>query len=562
MSATVLREFAFKLGMQIDDAGLRRANAGVAAIKTGWREAIVAARQLAVVVTAASAAAAVGVGRLVAAVAAQGDAAAKARARTGAAVETLQELWFAAKISGAEVGAVDGALTRLSRTAEMASRGLGQGRTAFAALGIEVTGADGRLRATDEILGDIADGLARTTSATERLAYAQQLLGGSGEELLPLLALGRDGIRELREEAARTGYVLSAEAAAGSERFNDSIFRLQTRLTGLRNQIGVALMPILSDMITGVNRWFDANQELIRQRVDEWADRARRGLLRLRTAAIEVDRVVRDRLGGWPVVISAVSTALAGLVAVFTGARLAGPLVALGSAAAGVAAALLGVSSAAGGLVAGGVLAGLAVTVAALAGWLGFLFLQFEDLYTYLNGGESAFGSFLDRLREGGPTAQAWADYLEEAARLLGDLATLAGEVASGALGEVELLLARGAEVAASFAAGLREVLDVVLALAGIEVPDVLRAGSVVLRAARVGVQAGTRGQADYAAMARRERDASLARAAATATQAIDRSATVTVQVDARGRERPGEIGADVGWAVSRIARRLATGAP
>ena len=56
-----------------------------------------------------------------------------------------------------------------------------------------------------------------------KTALAIKLFGKSGADLIPLLNQGRAGIKELTDEAAKLGIVISTETAAKAEQFNDTL---------------------------------------------------------------------------------------------------------------------------------------------------------------------------------------------------------------------------------------------------------------------------------------------------------------------------------------------------
>lgn len=183
------------------------------------------------------------------------DAMAKLSQSTGVAVETLTAYRHAANLSGTSIEGVAEGLNRLAMNMAATARGTGQAKAAFAALGIAATDADGSLRQTDAVLMDIADRFAAMEDGTAKSALAMELFGRSGTQLIPLLNQGAAGLQAMKDEAARLGLVLDAEAAAAAERVNDNLTRMQGALQGARNGLVLGLLPTLenlSDMLTTV----------------------------------------------------------------------------------------------------------------------------------------------------------------------------------------------------------------------------------------------------------------------------------------------------------------------
>jgi len=169
---------------------------------------------------------------------------------TGFAAETLQKFQFAAEQSGVSSDQAAVALRRFSRRLGEAQKGTGELLPALKKLGINTRDASGNLKTGEEILFEFADGLANTENASERLALAFKAFDSEGAELVEVLKNGSDGLREFFSEAERLGFVLSADAIQGVERFRDELNKLTTVLGGVARQFVSALAPSLEDFTT------------------------------------------------------------------------------------------------------------------------------------------------------------------------------------------------------------------------------------------------------------------------------------------------------------------------
>jgi hypothetical protein len=104
----------------------------------------------------------------------------------GVSVEALTSLGYAAKLSGADTDSLAMGLRKLSQNMLTVAQGsTGPVASAFNALGVSATNANGSLRASDEVLVDIADKFARMEDGATKTALAVQLFGRSGAELIP-----------------------------------------------------------------------------------------------------------------------------------------------------------------------------------------------------------------------------------------------------------------------------------------------------------------------------------------------------------------------------------------
>ena len=333
----------------------------------------------------------------------QGDRAAKLAEQLGMSAESVQELDHALRLHGTTFEQVRPGMQQFNRLLDEAAQGSDTASRALRRGGVDLSAYGDRLPTLDEALGDIAARFATMTDETERNAVAQRLFGEEGGRLVPLLARGREGIAELRAEAHRLGVVLSNEDAAAAEEFGDTMLRARQIVTGFRNQAGLALMPVLTDLVERFGEWVENNRDLIRQRIRQFME----GLIRTvedmaRTIGDLVDTVkdIVDEMGGWEAVINQVKAALLVMVTYQAVQMIMTGVTALRALAAGFRAA--GIA----GMIAAGQAFLIPALIALLIVGIGILA---EDLYRFFKGQDSLIGQWVD----------AWA----ESDGLFGDVA-------------------------------------------------------------------------------------------------------------------------------------------
>jgi len=133
------------------------------------------------------------------------DAIGKMADRAGTGVEAFQRLAFAADLAGVSK-------EQLTTSLGMLNRRMAEG---------VVQGAD-----TEDALLRIADRVQNATTAAERARIANEAFGRSGQQLLPFLQQGRDGIEALTREAERLGLVLDEKTIRQAEALNDELSRM------------------------------------------------------------------------------------------------------------------------------------------------------------------------------------------------------------------------------------------------------------------------------------------------------------------------------------------------
>lgn len=176
------------------------------------------------------------------------DRVADAAAKIGESTQTIAELGYAAQLSGSDALELEGALGKLNLKI---SEGVGGNKEAvklFAALGVQLTDTDGKVRSTEAILADLADIFKALPEGPQKSALAVELFSKSGAGLLQFLSQGSDGIKALREEfvALSGGSIEDAAELAGA--FNDQLDKLSVMGQAATMRFGSELLPTLVEV--------------------------------------------------------------------------------------------------------------------------------------------------------------------------------------------------------------------------------------------------------------------------------------------------------------------------
>lgn len=198
-----------------------------------------------------------------------GGAIADLSQKVGIAAEPLQQLGFAAQLSGGSMEGLGNSLGKLSKLAFDAGKGGKEAGEAFRKVGVRVKESDGSLRPVEDLLGDIADHISKLPDGTEKTAKAMSLFGRSGKELIPLLNEGSSGIAKLRQEFVDLGGQMTGEQASALEAYGDEVDKVGVALGGIRNQIVIGVLPHLKELVSGFIEWVKANRALLRQRIEQ-----------------------------------------------------------------------------------------------------------------------------------------------------------------------------------------------------------------------------------------------------------------------------------------------------
>lgn len=174
---------------------------------------------------------------------------------TGIAAETLQEYQYMAELTDTSLETITGSMAKMTRSMQSARSGTNSASAAFAALGISVVDANGELRDNEEVFGDVLDALGKMSNETQRDAYAMDIFGKSAQDLNSLIAIGKDGIAAFAKEAHDMGYVLDEETLASLGAVDDALVRLDNFMTMIKNTIGAALAPAVTEFADELQAW-------------------------------------------------------------------------------------------------------------------------------------------------------------------------------------------------------------------------------------------------------------------------------------------------------------------
>lgn len=206
------------------------------------------AKKVGVGIAAAGAGAALGLGAMVKASIDSADELSKLSQIVGVDIGALSKLKYAADLSDVSLEALGGGLKKFNKNIVAAAEGTGAQADAFKALGIDINNADGSLKNTGQLFGEVTEGISRLEDGTTKTALAMEFFGKSGADLIPMLNGGRQGLKDAGDEAQRFGLVVSQEAGKAAEEFNDNLNRLGQSAKGVANLIAEEVTPTLAEL--------------------------------------------------------------------------------------------------------------------------------------------------------------------------------------------------------------------------------------------------------------------------------------------------------------------------
>lgn len=298
----------------------------------------------------------------------------------GLNVERLQELEYAAQqTSKVSRGELQGALESLSSTLHSVRMGNIDAAHSFAQLQIgSATLADENLRA-DQVLAMVAERLRQVQDPIRKAALAQEIFGGAGAKLIPLLDQGAAGIAKLGKEARNVGAVLDRGAIQRGVEFDRTLDKMLTTLKGVVFTVGTELMKAFGPAVKQLQMFVAQNRKLIAIKVKEFVS----GLVVFLKMMFTVLGFVIERIQVWVKVFGGLERTMKTVgwaMGLFFGAKMISSIGAMVMA-------LKPLSV---------IMGMLSIKALAIGAAVAALFLVIEDLVVFMQGGNSVFGQMLE----------------------------------------------------------------------------------------------------------------------------------------------------------------------
>jgi hypothetical protein len=174
---------------------------------------------------------------------------------TGVSVESLAKFKKAAATSGTDIDGVAKALVKLSKGMLEANAGNKQASAAFKALGVSITDSKGNLKASDEVMLQVANRFKAMPDGVAKTALSLKLFGKAGAEMIPLLNMGGDAIDKLSSK-------MTTAFAKKADEYKDKLALLSGKVGALGQDLFIALLPALTSITDAVTKGVEAFNKL------------------------------------------------------------------------------------------------------------------------------------------------------------------------------------------------------------------------------------------------------------------------------------------------------------
>lgn len=163
--------------------------------------------------------------------------------KTGISATELSRLQNATALNGSTAEEFNSSIVKLQKSIVEASMGSKSQKDAFEALGVSIKDANGNLLPTIQIFEQISDRFAGAEDGAEKVKIAQDLLGKSGANLIPVLNQGSVALKQYQAS-------FSDDFVKQAGEFNDNLDKLGKNFQSLA-------ATILGPVVSAFNKFFE-----------------------------------------------------------------------------------------------------------------------------------------------------------------------------------------------------------------------------------------------------------------------------------------------------------------
>ncbi|MHC1749475.1 MAG: hypothetical protein AB9856_14480 [Cellulosilyticaceae bacterium] len=168
--------------------------------------------------------------------------------QTGMSTDELQQWDAVLRQTGSSILEADGDMAMLAERINEASMGTGEGKEVWDQLGLSVLDTGGKLKSQGQVLDETVMALQNMEDVTKRNALASQLLGTTGENLMPILNGTNEELKALKGNAN----IMSENDIERVNTFRKSIEAFMDgagkELMGILADVAVLLTPIIKGL--------------------------------------------------------------------------------------------------------------------------------------------------------------------------------------------------------------------------------------------------------------------------------------------------------------------------
>jgi len=216
----------------------------------------------------------------------------------GASTEALSQLKHAAELAGTDLDSVANSMAKMQKNASDAAQGLSTPKRAFEDLGISLEHFLS-LDPESQFL-TLADAIAAVENPAKRTQLAMDTMGRAGRQMIPLMADGAAGMRDMMEAADELGLTIDRETADEMADLNDEITKFKGLMSGMSTDMAKELVGPMTRLATAMRPMASGLSSMMADMLDFNATLGTMigggGLLLTQDEFLEKWRVIREGL--------------------------------------------------------------------------------------------------------------------------------------------------------------------------------------------------------------------------------------------------------------------------
>jgi len=194
------------------------------------------------------------------------DTAGKTAQKLGLSAESFQKIAYAAELSSVSTEKLSGAFNFLNKNLGSGSLVKHLDGTNKALLA-QVRGA----KTNEEVFYALADAISKETDISKRAALGNAAFGRSWSELVPMLANGKDAIKDIGDSIPN---LISSRSIAAATVWNDTWTEIKRNIQGFADVMRNAVIEYVGPCVLAFKEWLTINREMIQQKIAEYVQKA------------------------------------------------------------------------------------------------------------------------------------------------------------------------------------------------------------------------------------------------------------------------------------------------
>ncbi len=168
--------------------------------------------------------------------------------KIGISRQGFQEWDYLLEQNGGHIESLQMGFKTLTNQVTKANTGNKEAAKIFKSLGISIKDSNGKLKSQEEIFNELVPAMQRMPEGVQKAKIANDLLGRSGSELMPLFNATNEQLARQREEYKKLGLAISDDVIDAGNEFGDNVAKWQMIIKSFGASVGGEVIPIINDL--------------------------------------------------------------------------------------------------------------------------------------------------------------------------------------------------------------------------------------------------------------------------------------------------------------------------